>query len=476
MDIKRILQNIFAVIICFQLLTSTLWAKPSTVMTEWSETEIMERLSSMSTLVEAKETKVIMEYLERYLVKYPAYTQKLIGKRVLFFPLFEEIFAANDLPDDLKYLSIVESSLRPGARSRVGAMGLWQFMPATGRICGLRINNQVDERKDPIRSTEAAAEHLQKLYEYFGDWALVLAAYNSGAGNVNRAIRRAGSSDYWDIRPYLPKETRDYIPAYLAATYLFKNYEKHNLQQELPGLDFQVTEYMKVYQTLSFKKIQELTGLEMAVIRDLNPGFKRDIIPESHEGFYLTLPKRVISIVKYHLLNPDHGMEEIQTGSETEYVSIELQAFAGESLQEIADHFKINLYNIQYWNNLQDNTLRDDRELLLFVVQETDKKVEVNFRSRELYPGISQLPRLQLEDVLFITYSLNPEGKIPMSEIAEVRSVPGFSNRKRYVLQKGETVKDILEKFPSLTLTELMTRNNLTTFSEVKTGTALIIE
>ena len=175
------------------------------------------------------------------------------------------------MPLDLKFLSVVESALNPMAVSRSGAVGLWQFMPATGREYGLKISRYVDERKDPVKSTLAAIKYLKKQYNRYGNWELALAAYNGGPGRVNRAIKRGRSKNFWRIRKYLPRETRNYVPAYIAATYIANFYHMHDLVPIYPDLELQLTESVKVYETLNFSEIEAITGTPEYIIEILNP-------------------------------------------------------------------------------------------------------------------------------------------------------------------------------------------------------------
>ena len=207
----------------------------------FEETEVARRVELMnSEVVQPRYDVVVRSYLRTYLVNHRAKAQKILGRSVLYFPVFEDFLRRNNLPLDLKYLPIVESALEPKATSRVGAAGLWQFMPSTGRMYGLQVDDMVDERRDPLKSTEAAVVHLQDLFEKFENWELAIAAYNSGSGRVSRAVKRARSTSYWKIRGYLPRETANYVPAFIAASYLVRYFEEHGLEQEYPSLDLQL--------------------------------------------------------------------------------------------------------------------------------------------------------------------------------------------------------------------------------------------
>ena len=222
-------------------------------------------------------------------------------RKELYFPLFEEMLDKYQIPMELKYLSIVESALNPKAKSRVGAQGLWQFMPGTGRMYGLHRSSRVDDRMNIYKATEAACQHFCDLYDRYHDWNLVLAAYNAGPGNVNKAIRRAGgnTTNYWEISPYLPRETQNYVPAFIAVNYMMKYYDAHNIQEiEKESLHYYETDTVYIYKKLEFTKLAEWLNIDIKIIDNLNPQYRRDYIPARVEGtkkkYVLTLPSNKI--------------------------------------------------------------------------------------------------------------------------------------------------------------------------------------
>lgn len=203
----------------------------------FSESEVSERLSYLTGCTPLNYNAVVRAYLQTYLYKKPEKTRDMLSKAGMYFHIFEAELKANGMPEDLKYLSVTESALNPLAVSRCGATGLWQFMPATGSEYGLEQNSAVDERSNPVEATRAALKYLKRLYGMYNDWALALAAYNSGPGNVNRAIKRGHSRNFWVIQKYLPQETRNYVPAFVSATYICNFYMMHNLMPDYPDLD-----------------------------------------------------------------------------------------------------------------------------------------------------------------------------------------------------------------------------------------------
>jgi membrane-bound lytic murein transglycosylase D len=260
--------------------------------------------------------KMIWFYSERR----PYSISKALSAADLYFPLFEQMLDKYNIPMELKYLAIVESALNPKAISRAGAGGLWQFMKSTGRMYGLHVNSYVDDRMNPYKATEAAAQHLSDLYAIYHDWNLVLAAYNAGPGNVNRAIRRADSiTDYWVIRQYLPRETQNYVPAFMAVCYVMNYADHHNIQELRPYPNYFNTDTVTIYSKATFKNLASWLDVDEALISQLNPQYKRGFIPKSTNGHVLCLP---MDKVGYFILNE----EKILSGkSRRQY---ELQALA----------------------------------------------------------------------------------------------------------------------------------------------------
>ncbi|MCF8244704.1 MAG: lytic transglycosylase domain-containing protein [Saprospiraceae bacterium] len=233
----------------------------------------------------------VKAYLARYLTYGIHETEAMLGRGVVYLPMMEHYLDMNGLPQQLKYLPMVESGMLPFAVSSHGAAGLWQIMPQTGRALGLVVNSRLDERKDPNRSTEAAVKYLKRLHKRFGSWELALVAYNCGPGRLNRAIQQAGSSRYKKIKPFLPKETQRYLARYLAATYVGTYSQYHNIAPALPDPVLYSAMSARVYAAISLKKISLMTGIDMPILRRLNPGCISDYVPAHKKGIFLTLPK-----------------------------------------------------------------------------------------------------------------------------------------------------------------------------------------
>ena len=249
------------------------------------------RLQLMSSPVRPVYDEDVAAYLRRYLTYGAADAEKMLGRSMLVFPIFEHYLEMHGLPEELKFLPMVESSLISYATSVSGAAGLWQFMPRTGRAYGLIIDNYLDERKDPYRSTEAAVKYLKKLYHRFGQWDLALAAYNCGPTRLSRIIEASGSSDFWKIKPMLPRETQRYVCRYLAACYLGTYYPLHGLSPVLPEEVFYDGMAARVYEPVSLTGIAKVTGVELAILRQLNPSFVQNYSPSRENGIFLVLPR-----------------------------------------------------------------------------------------------------------------------------------------------------------------------------------------
>ena len=315
--------------------------------------------------------KVINSYLRYRKKYYPA----LMAKAKYYFPMFEQHLDQYDIPLEMKYLAIVESALRPRARSGVGASGLWQFMYGTGKQFNLKVSSYVDERFDPVKSTIAACKYLSQLYTIFGDWDLALAAYNSGPGNVSKAIKRSGGfKNYWNIRPYLPSETAGYVPAFYATMYIFKYAEEHDIYSDLPKFfDFQ-TDTVRVKRTISFDQISEIINVDEEELKFLNSSYKLDIIPFIKDRNYaLRLPSnKIIEFLDkekelYALADSDDAKREKPLPKYFEMDKrIRYKVKSGDYLGKIANKFGVRVSNIKNWNGLKTSNLKIGQRLYIY--------------------------------------------------------------------------------------------------------------
>lgn len=315
--------------------------------------------------------RVINSYIKYRKKYYPA----LMARAQYYFPMFEEHLDQYDIPLEMKYLAIVESSLRPKAKSRVGATGLWQFMYGTGRQYKLAVNSYVDERQDPIKSTIAACKYLSYLYGVFNDWDLALAAYNSGPGNVLKAIKRSGGyRNYWNIRPFLPMETAGYVPAFYATMYIFKYADELGIYPEAPKIFNFQTDTIQVKRTVSFEQITAKTGIEAEVLAFLNPEYKIDVIPYvAKKKFSVRLPRnKVIDFLDkekeiYELAAEEDAKREKPLPKYFEMDKrIRYKIRPGDYLGKIARKFGVRVKDIKRWNNMRGTSLRAGKRIYIY--------------------------------------------------------------------------------------------------------------
>ena len=324
--------------------------------------------------------------------------ERLMGVSQFYFPLFEESLAAQNIPLEIKYLSVVESALNPRAVSRVGATGLWQFMYQTGKQYGLKVDTYEDERSDPLKASKAATQYMKNMYAIFGDWDLVLASYNTGPGNVAKAIRRSGGKqNYWNIRPYLHKETQGYLPAFLATMYIFEYHKEHGIKPDRAVANHFATDTVMIKNAMTFKQISDLLDVPVAELQFLNPSYKRDEIPYiTGENHYLRLPvnkvavftsneDKIYAFVQYESNKRERPYERLAsrntnesdndgTISRIKYHKVR----RGDSLSEISDKYGITMAELKKWNHLRSNKAPMGRRLKIITkdaVASQDKKV-----------------------------------------------------------------------------------------------------
>ena len=318
----------------------------------------------------------VRKFIELYAYKKRSLTARIIGLSQIYFPLFEEQLDKYNMPLELKYLAVIESALNPTANSRAGAKGLWQFMYGTGKVYGLKVTSYVDDRYDPYKATKAACEHLSDLYDIYGNWSLALAAYNSGAGNVNKAIRRSGGvKNFWLIHNYLPRETRSYVPAFIAASYVMAYAAEHKIQPVDPGILYYEVDTVTVNKPLTFDQISEMLNIPIDEIAFLNPAFKQGVIPASAEYTYkLKLRKKFIG----DFINNETALYNYKTkrGLEKDSLlalignsyreTIQYTVKSGESISTIAKKFSMSVSELKSLNNLKKSYVRPKQKLLVY--------------------------------------------------------------------------------------------------------------
>ena len=319
-------------------------------------------------------TPLLEETIINYLENRQATYLELYSKSDYFFPIFENALQKYNVPLELKYIPVIESALNPRAKSRVGATGLWQFMFNTAKDLDLKVNSYVDERMDPIKSSEAAAKYLSELYARFNDWNLAIAAYNYGPGNIRRAIKASGYSNFWNLRGYLPKETANYVPSFIATLYLFEFAHKHEIKTKSKEMKLALTDSIPIKKMVSFSHIADKIGVPLDTLNFLNPSYIHSIIPNvKNKQYYLTLPQAYTDafIEKepeiYNMADLDYNSREkplpqlYELNSRTVY-----RVVNGDFLGKIARNYGVRVSDIKKWNKLKDDKLRIGKRLIIF--------------------------------------------------------------------------------------------------------------
>lgn len=408
---------------------------------------IADRLKCIEKRIPLRYNDKTHGFINFFTVKDREYTRMMIQRMNLYFPLFEKYLAHYNLPDELKYLSIIESGLNPRAISRARAVGLWQFMSATGRYFGLHIDGYIDERMDPEKSTKAACLYLKQLYSMFGDWELALAAYNSGPGNVKRAIRKAGyKKSFWDIYAYVPRETRSYVPQFVAITYTMNYLSEHNfLMQDQEAFVLNDTLLVKKY--LHLPTLATLTESCVEDILKLNPSIKHQALPDLHKPYTLYLPKNTkeaLTSNRSFILDSASrvGKKELYLfvqnaeGSTYGRDKIVYKVKSGDVLGGIALRHNVKVADLKKWNNLNSNTIRIGQRLNIWL-----KPSAVPTVTQQKSTSVAALP---------------------------------LPDSKTYTVQPGDTLWDISQKFQGLTIEKLKTLNKLTN-SKIQPGQKLVV-
>lgn len=420
-------------------------SRPNT--TDFADSVYKERLARLNeaTPFDLTYSPQVRRYIDMYGQRKSEQVSRMLGLASYYFPLFEEELDRYGLPLELKYLAIVESALNPNARSRVGATGLWQFMYSTARLNGLSITSYVDERNDPLKSTEAACKYLRTLYNIFGDWNLALAAYNSGPGNVNKAIRRSGGKrNYWEIRPYLPRETAGYVPAFIAVNYIMNYATEHHIYPKDVKPSYFQTDTISIKEKISFDQISKLMDVSEEELEFLNPAYRYKVIPKNSDNPYqLILPAQKMGMFIanedsiYALARQDFEQNEPSLPAPVVMNNkIYHRVRRGEVLGTIAEHYGVSVSSIRRWNGLRGNTIRIGQRLAI-------------------YPH-----------------------RLPQNTTASTQSSDKRSSNGEYLMhsvRSGETFYSIAKKYPGISAENIMDWNNIRNARSLKVGMHLKI-
>lgn len=422
----------------------------------------IDRLNRLPHVIPMTYNDDVRKCIDLYTGRRRTLVQYMLGMADFYFPMIEQVLDKNGLPMELKYLTLVESALNPFALSRMGASGLWQFMLPTGRAYGLEINSLVDERRDPQKATEAACKYFKDMYEVYGDWNLVIASYNCGPGNVNKAIRRAGGNkDFWEIYKFLPRETRSYVPLFIAANYVMNYYCDHNicpLQAALPV----VTDTIVVDKMLHLQQVSDVLGLNIEQLRALNPQYKRDIIPGHGKPYLLNLPvsealtfsEKRDSIYNYNFntffanINPNNG------GNADDKERITHVVGKKETLMSIANKYGVTSSQIKKWNNLSSSRVPTGKKLVIHV----DNGGVLLAEKKQASSEKKQVSAVKEEKVV---------SKVASSE-------QGSDNFSYYKVKKGDSLYTISKQYPGVTASQIQKANGIAG-SNIKPGQTLKI-
>ena len=333
--------------------------------TDVPDSVLIGRLTRMNSYITLPFNETVKNYMVLYSEKMPTKMATILGLSTYYFPIFEEVFAKYNMPLELKYMAVIESALNPTAYSRAGARGPWQFIYSTARNYGLKINSFVDERMDVEKATDAAARYLSDAYRIFGDWALAISSYNCGAGNVNKAIKRSGGKkDFWSIYPYLPRETRGYMPAFVGAMYAMTYYREYGLVPDECSLPAACDTFL-VHKNLHFNQIKEIVGVPLQTLKDLNPEYMNCIVPGNEGDCILRLPYNYTSAFierqdtlythRASELLSEKVMKEVKDGTSNR---ITYRVKSGDYLGKIARKYHVSVTQLKKWNGLRSDNLR----------------------------------------------------------------------------------------------------------------------
>lgn len=480
---------------------------PADYVPTFEDSVYMVRIEALAreTTIPLTFNKHVKSFIDLYAVRKRKLTSKALGLSYVYFPLFEEMLDKYNMPLELKYLAVVESALNPTAGSRAGAKGLWQFMYGTGKVYKLKVSTMVDDRFDPIKSTEAACQHMQDLYNMYGDWFLVLAAYNSGAGNVNKAIRRAGGvKDYWAIWPFLPKETRGYVPAFIAVCYVMEYSSEHNLYPIDPGLILLGTDTVTVNDYLAFDQLNEMLGVPMDDIKFFNPQYTKGIIPATANNPYiLRLPsKYALDFVEkeqeVYAFKTKAGLDKEKIAEEVKKVSDRSVHIvkSGENLGTIARRYRVSVSQIKKWNSLKNDIIRPGQKLVVFssgapmaqagnttpVMRSTTQQTHV-VKAGENLGLIAKKYKCSVTDLKewnnMKNNTIHPGQKLkvyPPEKNTDNTSTGKSGGYVTYTIKAGDNLWDIARKFDGVTVEQIKKLNNLTEKSVIKPGQKLKIQ
>lgn len=444
-------------------LTEEMIAKIKEDRISFSDSVIISQMDSLqsNSAVQLSYNKIVKNYIDLYTLKRREQVCNMLGLAEYYFPIFEEELDRQGLPLELKYLPVIESALNPLAFSRAGACGLWQFMYGTGKDYKLHIDSYIDERRDPVKSTKAAVKYLKDLYKVYGDWMLVIAAYNCGPGNVNKAIRRTGGKkNYWDVYFRLPRETRGYVPTFIAAMYVFNYSELYNLAPIKPDYP-QMCDTIMVSSKVHFEQIAEVVNMPIPQLQELNPQYRINIVPATESRpLAIKMPYNYVGDFvdkqdtifahnrdKYfdnsdRIVDPRARYQQFAHAAPSNRTKIFYTVKKGDVVGIIAEKYKVGLSDLRYWNNIKRNNIRIGQRLVLYVQNSKAEKYSES-SNVQIAPEAEQLAK---GDYVY------------------------------YRVKRGDNLWTIARKYPGVSNKDIIKWNNITNAKIVKPGMRLKIK
>jgi len=432
-----------------------------------------QRLERLPCIIPMDYNPTVRKCIDLYAGRRRELVRYMMGMADLYFPIFEQMLARYELPDELKYLAVVESALKPDALSRVGAAGLWQFMLPTAKLYGLNVNSLIDERLDPVKSTEAACRYFREMYDTYNDWYLVLAAYNSGPGNVNKAIRRSGGkTNFWEIFRYLPRETRSYVPLFIAATYIMTYHCEHNLCPIRTSLSM-ASDTVVVNKMLHLQQVADVLNLDIEQLELLNPQYKRGIVPGNITPSPIKLPVAATlayidnadSIGNYRVEELLAGCEPVsltgETAAEARRETIKHTVVAGENLYTIANRYGVTARDIRRWNGLGSNRVASGRKLTVRVDN----------------GGITFAARKDQKTTATAKPAATRQTAQTVTKQPTVATSSTDNNNSKiisYTVKSGDSLYSISRKYPGVTVSMIQSANQMDT-DRIRPGQVLKI-
>ena len=454
-----------------------------------NDTLIFKRLSAIETPIQVAYNDKVKRFIELYSVQRQRSSSVILGLAQYYFPWMKAIFDKYDLPEELVYITIIESALNPTAVSPAGATGIWQFMYGTGKLYGLEVTSYVDDRRDPYKATDAAARHFRDLYKIFGDWGLAISAYNCGAGNVRKAIQRSGGkTDFWSVSPYLPRETQNYFPAFIGAMYMMTYHNLYGIQPAQISIPLDVDTIM-INKETHFQQIANVLGVSYDEIKSLNPQYKKDIVPAFNQPMPVRLRSNDIlhyiamvdSVPKYNYdfyFNPTKNLNDIAAnGTVTDDGMMIVQKTPnkyhtvrkGETLGKIASKYHTTVNNLKSWNHLRSTNLRVGQKLI--VKKGTTVKVP-NPNAKPAQDSTQIASNCVTDSVATTSDTIG--GPVPAAPQPEIKPVQPQVNYTSYTIQRGDTLSSIARRYGT-TADYLADFNKLSNKDAIQVGQKLKI-